>query len=50
MDGIIYGLDETPKQCIDTLIKKDYLINLSNKLENLKDERYIIYKNNKRII
>jgi ADP-ribosylglycohydrolase len=36
MAGIIYGLDKAPKQWLDTLIKKDYLIDLANKLENLK--------------
>lgn len=36
MAGIIYGLDEAPKQWLDTLIKKEYLIDLANKLENLK--------------
>ena len=36
MSGIIYGLDKAPKQWLDTLIKKDYLIDLANKLESLK--------------
>ena len=36
MAGIIYGLDKAPKQWLDTLIKKDYLIDLANKFENLK--------------
>ena len=39
MAGIIYGMDETPKQWLDTLIKKDYLINLANKLENIKGDK-----------
>ena len=36
MAGIIYGLDEAPKQWLNTLIKKEYLIDLANKLENIK--------------
>jgi ADP-ribosylglycohydrolase len=36
MAGIIYGLDKAPKQWLDTLVKKDYLIDLANKFENLK--------------
>ena len=39
MAGIIYGMDETPKQWLDTLIKKDYLINLANKLEKIKGDK-----------
>lgn len=39
MAGIIYGMDETPKQWLDTLIKKDYLINIANKLENIKGDK-----------
>ena len=35
----IYGMDDTPKQWLDTLIKKDYLIDLANKFENIKGDK-----------
>ena len=34
MAGIIYGMDSIPKEWLDTLIKKDYIIALAKKFEN----------------
>lgn len=35
MAGIIYGMDKIPRKWINTLIKKDYLIDLADKIEHL---------------
>ena len=39
--GVLYGLDEIPKEWLNTLIKKDYIIELSTKFEmKLKEINY----------
>ena len=35
MAGILYGYDSFPKEWKETLIKRDYLIDLANKFEEI---------------
>lgn len=35
MAGIVYGVDSIPKEWLDKLVKKDYLIDLANKYERV---------------